>query len=104
MIILIKIEDRLNYRPIQWRTDYIYTVLDATECYVEKPVDNSERTRIYSGYKKRTTLKYNVVAILNIPLIIHISGPFKGSDHDLTMIEDTSFLDELYSNVYYFLK
>ena len=95
----INIKDRLKYPPLQCGTDYIYTILDATECYIEKPLDNDERQRIYSGYKKRTTLKYSVASVLKEPLIIHVSGPFKGRDHDLTMIQETDFFDEFFSNV-----
>ena len=70
----INIKDRLKYPPLQCGTDYIYTILDATECYIEKPLDNDERQRIYSGYKKRTTLKYSVASVLKEPLIIHVTS------------------------------
>lgn len=73
----------------------ISTVVDATECYIEKPSDVNLRTSTYSGYKKRTTLKYNVVATLSKGLIVHVDGPHDGPTHEAVALDVSEYLEGL---------
>jgi len=53
------------------------------------------RNQIYSGYKKRTTLKYNVVCTLEKHLVVHIDGPHDDPIHDRVAFENSGYLDEM---------
>jgi hypothetical protein len=63
-------------------------ILDATEQPVEKSKDKEERKRHYSGKKKRTTLKTQIL-INGKQEIICIYTGVAGSIHDYTMMKDS---------------
>ena len=63
-------------------------ILDATEQPVEKSKDKEERKRHYSGKKKRTTLKTQIL-INGKKKIICIYTGVAGSVHDYTMMKDS---------------
>jgi hypothetical protein len=106
----IRFSERLNLSPLVFRTalgngiDFVdecaYSICDATECPISRPVEQRFQRYLYSGYKKRHTLKYNLVVAVSCDLILHVSGPYRGPMHDLIAIEETTnILDSLEQNV-----
>jgi hypothetical protein len=92
-------DHRFNDNWIYIDNFHISSVIDATECYINKKIDKSESNEFYSGYKKNCTLKYSVVSTLFKKLIIFITGPHKGPEHDREMIKHSNiYLDLLRKN------
>lgn len=60
-------------------------IVDATELVVKRPVNSSAATALYSGYKKKTTLKYEVAVDEATHRPVHVSGPFAGPTGDITI-------------------
>ena len=73
----------------------ISSVVDATECFIDKPGDTNLRADTYSGYQKRTTLKYNAVATLSKKFIAHVDGPHDGPTHEAVALEVSDYLENL---------
>ena len=61
------------------------TILDATECPIERPADYETQKNYYSGKKKKHTLKYEVVVSIVTGFFVRVTGGFPGSMHDFTM-------------------
>ncbi|KAL0488362.1 hypothetical protein AKO1_000442, partial [Acrasis kona] len=62
-----------------------WTVIDATECNIERPQDYRVQELYYSGKKKRHTMKYHVVCNITNGRIIDVHGPFFGRNHDIAI-------------------
>lgn len=60
-------------------------MVDTTECPIRKPSDPTTRDVFYSGYKKRTTLKYEAAICEDSGFLVWVNGPFPGPTHDLTI-------------------
>jgi len=73
---------------------YSRVVTDCTECLLEKPTNKEENFRCYSGYKKRTTLKYFTIVLSTKPILVECDGPYYGKEDDLTVTIRSGILDE----------
>jgi hypothetical protein len=108
---LIDFVKRLEFEPIKVvirespQSDYeafrIFSIIDATECPVSRPKDDVYQRFLYSGYKKKHTLKYNVICCVMNDYILHVSGPYEGKKNDLVAIEETGIFDHLQEDVGY---
>jgi len=58
-------------------------IVDATECKINRPQFSWFQRATYSGYKKTTTLKYEVAMSEKRRLSISYSGPFVGPTSDI---------------------
>ena len=76
----IQFEER-KINKIKIGNKYVVGVVDATECYIERPMENQRE--VYSGYKKRHTYKYTIVCIRSKKVIIFVDGPYNGPMHDI---------------------
>ena len=95
----IDFDERLEYLKIKLGEKYISGIIDATELCVEKPQNKLWFNEVFSGYYGTTTYKYNVICNVDGNKIIHVSGPFKGKEHDLTMLKDVEILLEINDKV-----
>jgi hypothetical protein len=87
---------------VSWRNYIICGIIDATECEILHPKDSQERYYYWSGYWGTTTLNYSLVCTVDGKKIIHVSGPYRGPSHDITMIEDEGFfLATMDNNVFF---
>ena len=60
-------------------------IVDATECPVSHPVVSWIQQSLYSGYKKKTTLKYEVTISEETLCPVNWNGPFAGPTADITI-------------------
>ncbi len=68
-------------------------VIDTTECFMPRSTDNDVQRQMYSGKKKRHTLKYEVAVNRRYGFICWIAGSFLGPTHDLTCSKTTGLLN-----------
>lgn len=73
---------------------YISMIVDATETFIQRP-DPQKQREFYSGYKKRHTLKYTIGIDVKGQQIVFLDGPYKGPEHDMTMIYKSNVLARL---------
>jgi hypothetical protein len=103
----ISADDRTR-TVIQWIHDgvqyYICGIIDATECEILKPQNNQERYYLFSGYWGTTSLKYNVICDISGIKIIHVDGPYRGPEHEVTMFRNRTFLNQMEEQVVFFFK
>ena len=91
---------RLNYDPLVIHFEdgshkKIWSIIDATECYISRPTDQEKQRFFYSGYKKRTTLKYNVLCCTFHDEIVGWDGPHRGPAHERVVSELQPYMQEL---------
>ena len=58
---------------------------------MERPVDPVLQRTLYSGYKKRTTLKYEVAMNLETGEPVWVNGPYPGPTTDITIFRSNLF-------------
>lgn len=63
-------------------------LVDCTEVHVARPTASVLATALYSGYKKKTTLKYEVAIACGTHLPIHLNGPFCGPTADIKIFRE----------------
>lgn len=63
-------------------------LVDATERPVQRPQDNQQQERYYSGKKKRHTVKNQVYVHPKTKRILAISNTVEGKRHDKKLLED----------------
>jgi hypothetical protein len=59
--------------------------LDGTECWIERPLDNTVQKHYYSGKKRKHTIKYEIGVQLQSGKIVWLAGGVPGSVHDITL-------------------
>jgi hypothetical protein len=84
--------DRLNSfyatsKPVLFEN--VYSIIDATECRIENPVNRVIQNYFYSGKKKYCTIKYQVIIDFKSSKIIYVSEPYSGRNHDLKIFRDS---------------
>jgi len=60
-------------------------VVDATECHISRPTISWVQRACHSGYKKKTTLKYEVTVSAKTGKPVYWNGPFPGPTADITI-------------------
>lgn len=66
----VDFEERRHHKSIILDGYWIRSIIDATECFICRPIANQHL--LYSGYKKRHTLKYTVIITLFDKIIINV--------------------------------
>lgn len=61
------------------------SVVDGTECRIQRPKSYYGQRVYYSGKKKHHCLKYNIVVSISSGKILSITGAYPGSTHDIRM-------------------
>jgi len=84
-------------------SETISTAIDASELPVERPkgkdpVIKALRKILYSGKKKRFMIKYELCCRLSDRKIVWISGPYVGSNHDITIARTSGILNMVRPN------
>ena len=70
--------------------------LDVTECFIQCPFENAIQHLYYSGKKRRHTIKYEIGIHLQSGKIVWLNGGIPGSVHDLTIIQNSGLLSNLF--------
>jgi hypothetical protein len=85
MITFIKIhwQDRLDANSAEGLLQGIYTIIDATECIIQRPSDPDLQRYMFSSKKKRHGLKYEIAVRISDGRIVWIKGPCAARIHDL---------------------
>ena len=60
-------------------------VIDATECVISRPVNSVLANIMYSGYKKKHTVKYEVAVCETNGTPLSVVGPVAGPTSDMTI-------------------
>jgi len=61
-------------------------LIDATERPHSRPIDEAQQKDLYSGKKKRHTLKNTIMSTVT-KWIVFLGGTFSGHEHDYTMLK-----------------
>lgn len=70
----------------------MHLVVDATECLIEHPTRRNIERAVYSGYKRKCSLKYLLCVSTDGKYIVYVSGPHGGKDHDMTILRRSGFI------------
>jgi hypothetical protein len=65
----------------------VFGVIDATEIKINNPYDSLIQNTFYSGKKKFTSVKYQIVIDIMSKKIIHVSCCYPGKVHDITIFK-----------------
>lgn len=82
---LSKEMDEVKLNAAQFDADDDRVIVDTTEVQVASPSVKWKQNILYSGYKKKVTLKYEVVISENTHHPIYYNGPFAGPTGDITI-------------------
>jgi len=91
----ISLDDRFNAKIGIFEWGAVVGIHDATECPIERPVDNNLRRLFYSGKKKDFTLKYEITVCISDGIIFWERGGLPGKVHDLRLFRHYGLADQL---------
>jgi DDE superfamily endonuclease/Helix-turn-helix of DDE superfamily endonuclease len=63
-------------------------VIDGTERRIQRPKDNEEQQKYYSGKKKTHSVKNNVIVNMDTRMVEHLSGTCEGKKHDKKICDE----------------
>jgi hypothetical protein len=92
-----KWEAEARHRPAEtkWSPDEVeYAIIDSFETPIARPSQNDRQKRVYSGKKKRHTLKTQVVTDQN-GAILDVTPGFRGPEADQNVYRSTSLPPDL---------
>jgi len=80
-----------NFKDIEQFKDYMQSdkeiIIDATEMSIERPVDYNKQKELYSGKKKRHTVKSLIITNAT-KFILYMGNIVFGKTHDFKMLQD----------------
>jgi len=85
--------EQVNDKPgdLEWVQEILCSyelIVDSTEQPIERPLDNEEQKKYYSGYKKRHTMKQQVIILPNGKDIVDIVVGKPGPTSDINLFQE----------------